>query len=226
MHEPPILQCARPATTLTTCQGLVLSDIDQVVELGQLGRAAGSSQSTFYMHTQASATDVTGAFSDAAAASGGTAAVSAASGSNPGVPPSSLFTFLAVSPTIQGMVLTEFDTAFINPYYHSELDDTASAAAVARAAALTARALDALARGSTAVSSSPLAVDDAANLEYVSQLLGCLTAAAPGMGCDLVTSLMAPRSTGQLPLYANVLSYTSCYTNTPESPFDKADVSR
>jgi nicastrin len=45
-----------------------------------------------------------------------------ASASNPGIPPSSLTSFLRHKPSIQGVVIEEFDTSFSNTYYQSEAD--------------------------------------------------------------------------------------------------------
>ncbi len=49
--------------------------------------------------------------------------VERASATNPGLPPSSLMGFLRVNASIQGMMLTDFDSQYINPYFQSEYDD-------------------------------------------------------------------------------------------------------
>lgn len=49
--------------------------------------------------------------------------VERASATNPGLPPSSLMSFLRVNASIQGMMLTDFDSQYINPYFQSEYDD-------------------------------------------------------------------------------------------------------
>ena len=46
-----------------------------------------------------------------------------ASATNPGVPPSSLFTLLAAKPALAGAVLADFDAAFSNPFYDSRFDN-------------------------------------------------------------------------------------------------------
>ena len=76
-------------------------------------------------------------------------AVTQASTSNPGIPPSSLMSFLRVNKSIQGVVLTEFDTAFSNPYYASRFDsgNTVSNSSIASTAAVLASALHRLAGG-------------------------------------------------------------------------------
>lgn len=47
-----------------------------------------------------------------------------ASTSNPGIPPSSLTSFLRHKPSIKGVVIEEFNTNFSNTYYQSEADTT------------------------------------------------------------------------------------------------------
>lgn len=75
--------------------------------------------------------------------------VKPASGSNPGIPPSSLMSFLRVKPSLQGAVLAEFDTAFRNPFYASRFDNgsTIDAGSIASAAAVLAAAVHRLAGG-------------------------------------------------------------------------------
>jgi Nicastrin len=75
--------------------------------------------------------------------------VAAASLSNPGVPPGSLFSFLRAKPSISAAALTDFDTAFRNRFYGSRFDNGSNAdvSSVATAAAVAARALHALAAG-------------------------------------------------------------------------------
>ncbi len=79
------------------------------------------------------------------------AEISEASGHNPGIPPSSLMSFLRVKPGIAGVVLEEFNTHFINPFYHSRLDVNISIEAVTSAAIVLARALHETAYGGSEV---------------------------------------------------------------------------
>lgn len=76
-------------------------------------------------------------------------AVTEASASNPGIPPSSLMSFLRVKPSIQGVVLAEFDKAFTNPFYASRFDNGSRAdpGSIAATAAVLAAALHRLAGG-------------------------------------------------------------------------------
>lgn len=79
------------------------------------------------------------------------AGISEASGHNPGIPPSSLMSFLRVKPGIAGVVLEEFNTHFINPFYQSRLDVNISIEAVTSAAIVLARALHETAYGGSEV---------------------------------------------------------------------------
>lgn len=78
--------------------------------------------------------------------------VTAADSSNPGIPPSSLMSFLRVKPSVQGVVLAEFDQGFTNPYYASRFDNgsTISADGIAATAAVLAAAAHRLAGGDPA----------------------------------------------------------------------------
>lgn len=79
------------------------------------------------------------------------AEVSEASSHNPGLPPSSLMSFLRVKPGISGVVLGDFNTHFINPFYQSHLDANVSIDAVTSAAVVAARALHETAFGGSEV---------------------------------------------------------------------------
>lgn len=79
------------------------------------------------------------------------AEVSEASSHNPGIPPSSLMSFLRVKPSISGVVLEEFNTHFISPFFQSRLDANISAEAVTSAAIVAARALHETAYGTSEV---------------------------------------------------------------------------
>lgn len=75
--------------------------------------------------------------------------IQAASASNPGIPPSSLMSFLRYNRSIQGVVLAEFDTGFTNNYYGSRFDNgsTLNIQGITAAAAVVAGALHRLAGG-------------------------------------------------------------------------------
>ncbi len=75
--------------------------------------------------------------------------VQPAAASNPGIPPSSLSSFLRVKPSLLGVVLAEHQGPFTNPYYQSQFDtvDNIQPASLAAAAVVLARALHELAAG-------------------------------------------------------------------------------
>ena len=75
--------------------------------------------------------------------------VQRASSSNPGIPPSSLMSFLRANSSIAGAVLTEFDSAYGNPFYATESDvgGNINSGSIAAAATLTAQILYRLAGG-------------------------------------------------------------------------------
>ena len=66
-----------------------------------------------------------------------------ASDSNPGLPPSSLSSFLRVKPGIAGVMLTEFDRQYTNPYHASSYDtlESLNADGIAQTALLLAQVL-------------------------------------------------------------------------------------
>jgi nicastrin len=75
--------------------------------------------------------------------------VAEASAANPGIPPSSLSSFLRERPAIAGVVLADFDTRYVNRFFESRFDGRGNvdAASVAAAAVVVARALHELALG-------------------------------------------------------------------------------
>ena len=77
------------------------------------------------------------------------AEVQRASSAAPGIPPSSLMAFLRAKPALAGLVMADFDTAFRTPFYQGRLDANVSVEAVTSAALVAARALHALAWGTS-----------------------------------------------------------------------------
>ncbi|GFH13456.1 nicastrin, partial [Haematococcus lacustris] len=114
-----------------------------------------------------------------------------ASAGNPGVPPSSLFSFLRAKPSIAGVVITEFDRQMINPYFHSSYDNASWVAVepIMVGAALLARALHALA---APPGTPPLQVNMSSVRSLVQSLAACLVMDTPGMACPLATALLNP----------------------------------
>jgi hypothetical protein len=85
--------------------------------------------------------------------------VEEASESLPGIPPSSLSSFLRANASIAGVVLTEFDADFTNRYYNSRFDTEVHERGLVAAAIVTARALHSIAVNGTGI--KPLKVRSA-----------------------------------------------------------------
>eukprot|EP00877_Chromochloris_zofingiensis_P006849 jgi/Chrzof1/2417/Cz11g14180.t1 len=181
-----------------TVQGLQLSMIEEIIEIGPVGRALQPDSSTqLYLHYQwdtATFGDasqlVMGLKNAAADVASVKATVSDASASNPGIPPSSLMSFLRVNASIQGVILNEFDQAYTNPYYGSRFDNGSqiNPKAILGSAALLTAALHTLAGGQAA----DLKVNITQLQAVVNTLVSCIVLPSPGMSCAAVTSLMTP----------------------------------
>eukprot|EP00878_Enallax_costatus_P016016 GHUV01016792.1.p1 GENE.GHUV01016792.1~~GHUV01016792.1.p1 ORF type:complete len:668 (+),score=142.24 GHUV01016792.1:770-2773(+) len=181
--------------------GLDLSLIEKVVEIGQVGRLPAATSQTptmeLFAHSQQGAgfgdtTDIRTALTAAAQGESSAAEVSiqAASASNPGIPPSSLMSFLRYNRSIQGVVLAEFDTGFTNPYYASRSDNgsTINTKGIAAAAAVVAGALHRLAGGDPL--QMKVNMTDLQNT--VAGYVSCIAMPAPGFACPLATAIMVP----------------------------------
>ncbi|CAK9164072.1 unnamed protein product [Ilex paraguariensis] len=122
--------------------------------------------------------------------------ISNASASNPGIPPSSLMSFLRKNSQTSGIVLEDFDTAFINKFYHSHLDDLSNinSSAIVAAASLVARTLYILASDKKNLSASALSAINV-NASLVDELLGCLLSCELGLSCELVKDYISPANT-------------------------------
>ncbi|KAJ9505981.1 hypothetical protein QJQ45_016966 [Haematococcus lacustris] len=198
----------------------------QVIEVGPLGRALQLSSNTtrLFMHSQPAggkwgdASPLMTALQDAGLLTSGELPLNltAASAGNPGVPPSSLFSFLRAKPSIAGVVITEFDRQvlqpakrgsregqMIDPYFHSAYDNASWVAVepIMVGAALLARALHALAAPPGA---PPLQVNMSSVRSLVQSLAACLVMDTPGMACPLATALLNPdfQITDQVVSYA------------------------
>ncbi|RVW81136.1 Nicastrin [Vitis vinifera] len=121
--------------------------------------------------------------------------ISTANSSNPGIPPSSLMSFLRKNSSTSGIVLEDFDATFANQFYHSHLDDLSNvnSSAIVAAASLVARTLYILASDDKDLSTSALSAINV-NASLVEALLGCLLNCDPGLSCDLVKKYIAPRT--------------------------------
>ncbi|KAL2521894.1 Nicastrin [Forsythia ovata] len=178
-------------------RGLDLAMIETVMEIGSVGKGLSNGIKTFYSHT-AGATSATNETLHALLRAQDSLKtesikISMASTSNPGVPPSSLMTFLRKKSQINGVVLEDFDTSFTNKFYHSHLDDLSNvnSSAIVAAASLVARTLYLLASDQNASAINAINV----NASLVEELLGCLLNCEPGLSCELVKHYISPSAT-------------------------------
>ncbi|KAL5076913.1 hypothetical protein RYX36_015897 [Vicia faba] len=180
--------------------GLNHSLIEKVFEVGSVGKGLNKGAKNYFAHAEG----------DSSATSQIMAAlkhaqesllpedinIASASVSNPGIPPSSLMTFLNKNPEISGVVLEDFDSSFVNKFYRSHLDDLSNvnSSAVVAAASLVARTLYLLASETDDVQNSTLAAINV-NVSLVEHLMGCLLDCDPGLSCELVEKYISPAST-------------------------------
>ena len=122
-----------------------------------------------------------------------------ASSSNPGIPPSSLMSFLRANSSIAGAVLAEFDSAYSNPAYATEADvgGQISSGSIAAAATLTAQTLYRLAGGSGPLQVNPH-LSDVHHLNKLLHISGLLCTQCMGLNhplswCRLIAKLSLPR---------------------------------
>uniref|UniRef100_A0A7N0TBR3 Nicastrin n=1 Tax=Kalanchoe fedtschenkoi TaxID=63787 RepID=A0A7N0TBR3_KALFE len=178
-------------------RGLNSSLIDMVVELGSIGKSINNK--SFFAHKTRDSilvNETVNALNQAKDSLKSKAIdITAASASNPGIPPSSLMAFSKKNPLTSGIVLEDFDAAFSNKFYHSHLDDISNVntTSIVAAASLVARTMYILASGNN--SRSDLALNSInVNVSLVEELMGCLLSCNPGLNCELVTSYIMPSS--------------------------------
>ncbi|KAG2661398.1 hypothetical protein PVAP13_1KG502900 [Panicum virgatum] len=166
--------------------------IDQVVEIGSVGKAVIEKYPSFYVHAagnSSASNKILDALQSASKSLGSdNVKVKQAASSNPGVPPSSLMSFIRKNMSTSGVVLEDFDSHFSNRFYHSYLDNPAAAAA------LVARSLYILASANSVVDLMTLNTIKV-NVSLVEELIGCLLTCKPGLSCGLVKSFISPSST-------------------------------
>lgn len=180
--------------------GLNYSLIEKVVEIGSVGKGLNQGVKNFFVHTTgvSSATnetlDALKRAQDSVKSESFT--ISSTNASNPGIPPSSLMTFLRKNSLTSGVVLEDFDTVFTNKFYNSHLDDISNvnSSAIVAAASLVARTLYILASDNKNLSSSALTSINV-NVSLVEELMGCLLDCEPGLSCELVKSYILPANT-------------------------------
>ncbi|XP_059307232.1 nicastrin isoform X2 [Lycium ferocissimum] len=176
--------------------GLDLALIETVLEIGSVGMGFAQDDKTFFAHsTKGSGTNGTlSALKDALGSlKTKSIKISRASKSNPGLPPSSLMSFLKKNPETSGVVLEDFDATFTNKFYHSHLDGLSNinSSAIVAAASVVARSLYILASDKKEINNSVLNTINI-NASLVKELLGCLLSCEPGLSCELVNRYIAP----------------------------------
>ncbi|XP_078444632.1 Zn-dependent exopeptidases superfamily protein [Wolffia australiana] len=168
-------------------KGLNTSLIDQILEIGSVGKATRQGVTTLFAHAAGDSSrsnEILMALQQASKSLGSEKVkVNASSASNPGLPPSSLMSFLNKNASTAGVVLEDFDSAFTNKFYHSHLDSTFNIdlSSVEAAANLVARATYLLANGA-AESANTIRV----NSSLIEELAACLLSCDPGLACPLV----------------------------------------
>ncbi|KAJ6800744.1 nicastrin [Iris pallida] len=171
--------------------GLNSTMIEQVLEIGSVGKGLGQGGTTFYAHPGGSSSgtkEILSAFRTASDSLGSdNVKVKTADASNPGVPPSSLMSFIRKNSSISGVVLEDFDTSFTNRLYHSHLDDRSNinSSSIAAASALVARALYVLATGDATLNLIELN-SIKVNVSLVEELVRCLLTCEPGLSCGII----------------------------------------
>uniref|UniRef100_A0A0E0K513 Nicastrin n=1 Tax=Oryza punctata TaxID=4537 RepID=A0A0E0K513_ORYPU len=171
--------------------------IDQVLEIGSVGKAVSEGYPLFYAHAAGNPSiskKMVDALQSASESLGSdNVKVKPAASSNPGVPPSSLMSFIGKNTSTSGLVLEDFDSQFSNRFYHSTLDGPANinSSSIAAAAALIARSLYILASADLPIDLITLNAIKV-NVSLVEELIGCLLKCDPGLSCGIVKSFISP----------------------------------
>lgn len=256
-------EASQPGTNISSI--LSLDNIESIIDVGQIGRAgddgkhgrgvielfthanpASASSPTSESIVQAlqkAASQVTvPSSSEETNNNDGTVITVVPSTVTTELPPSSTNAFLRVLPQdTPSVALTEFDTAFINPFFTSQYDtvDQISNTTMAATASLLIRTLYDLVLldtnnnnnnstgggGDAYAPPTPIVVNETFVLETVEELSGCLMTSNPGLYCSLATDLITP-SHGQVPShYVGILRWPTSDPQDPD-PNSKKDVER
>ncbi|XP_074286610.1 nicastrin [Silene latifolia] len=196
--------------------GLNKTSIETVLEIGSVGKGAKDGVKSFFAHSTIGTLEMNetfGALNQAQASlTSDNIRVAIANHLNPGIPPSSMMSFLKKNPQISGTVLEDFDTVFSNEFYHSHLDDftNINSTSIVAAASLVARALYILASDTKSPNTLDLGFINV-NTTLVESLLDCLVKCDPGLSCGLVKSYIQPSNTCPS-------SYVGVIMGDPSSP--------
>ncbi|KAL8160165.1 hypothetical protein V2J09_001702 [Rumex salicifolius] len=171
-------------------KGLDKTLIETVLEIGSIGKGYHDGSQAFYAHATRDSVVINNTLnalhSAQATLKSEGVRISRASASNPGIPPSSLMSFLNKNSQISGVVLEDFDTAYANNYYHTNINSTS----IVAAASLLARSLYLLANDVKNMSTSDLSAVKI-NSTFVEELLDCLLNCNPGLSCGLIKNHIA-----------------------------------
>ncbi|XP_007010305.2 PREDICTED: nicastrin [Theobroma cacao] len=180
-------------------RGLNSTLVELVMEIGSTGKGFSQGNKTFFAHTEVSsganeALDALKLAQESLKSEGVT--ISTANSSNPGIPPSSLMAFLRKNSSTSGIVLEDFDSIFVNKFYHSHLDDSSNinSSAIVAAASLVARTLYILASNNKDLTSSAISTISV-NASLVEELISCMLDCNPGLSCELVKSYISSTNT-------------------------------
>ncbi|XP_042484408.1 nicastrin [Macadamia integrifolia] len=180
--------------------GLNNTSIELVLEIGSVGKGFSQEVNSFFTHTAGDSSMLNKTLNAFQLARDSLASksitISTANSSNPGIPPSSLMALLRKNLSAAGIVLEDFDTAFINKFYHSHLDDLSNinSSAILAAASVVARTLYILASDDKELTASVVSSINV-NSSLIEELLGCLLTCEPGLSCGLVKDYIVPTST-------------------------------
>ncbi|GAB4818162.1 hypothetical protein N2152v2_005208 [Parachlorella kessleri] len=211
--------------------GIDLASVETVLEVRQVGRAMGpDGVASFFMHHRKGHNNTLPLWRTVQAAAANTTevpvSIERASDSTPGLPPSSVNSFLRVgSDSIRGAVIEDFDTEFKSATFESNYDtvDTINASSIEAAALLVARAVHVLALGDTPPF-PPLPVNYTRVQQTVAALIACLLGDL-GLRCPLAAALMSPVSGGTVQHYISILRTITEDPQTADTA-SKKDVER
>lgn len=181
-------------------KGLNSMMIEQVLEIGSIGKGLGQDSTTFFAHADGASSvtkEILKALQDASDSLGSdNVKVNTTNASNPGIPPSSLMAFLRKNSSTSGVVLEEFDSSFTNIFYHSHLDtlSNVNSSSIAAAAALVARALYILANDGDLTLDLMVLNSIKVNVSLVEELVQCLLTCEPGLSCGIAKNFISPSS--------------------------------
>jgi nicastrin len=135
-------RCNEPPTPTLAFQNIKLDKISAIIELNQVGQLPPSdtnNRSQIFIHWEkpnqsSNQADLLAALSTVRNKVNSTVDLRYASANTPGIPPSSLMSFVANNPNQAGVVLTGFDRNYTNKYYGSRFDRRISLLSLCRAA--------------------------------------------------------------------------------------------